>query len=144
MVRFNWFCDWYRSLRPSFILVFCFTVVGSWINFAINANAALQTAKNQWDKVSANFQAKTFIPDPILSKEALIAESEQRRQQMKELPIATEVKPNPNEATGKAPVATDVKPVKPQASKPVKSSKVGGRRKKRKKKTKKKEPKKTH
>jgi len=114
----------------------------SWINFAINANAALKTAKNQWDKVSANFQAKTFIPDPILSKEALIAESEQRRQQRKELPVATEVKSNPNEATSKVPVATDVKPVKPQASKPVKSSKVGGRRKKRKKKTKKKNQKK--
>ena len=112
----------------------------SWINFAINANAAMKTAKNQWDKVSANFQTKTFIPDPILSKEAIIAKSEQRRQQRKEFPVATEVKPNPNEA--KVPVATDVKPVKPQASKPVKPVKSGGGRKKRKKKTKKRNQKK--
>ena len=95
----------------------------------------MKTAKNQWDKVSANFQTKTFIPDPILSKEAIIAESEQRRQQRKEFPVATEVKPTPNEA--KLPVATNVKPVKAAAA-----AAAGGGRKKRKKKTKKRNQKK--
>ncbi len=50
----------------------------SWVNFAKNANDAMKNTKNQWDKISANAQNKTFIPDNPISTEQMM----ERRQQI--------------------------------------------------------------
>ena len=114
--------------------------IGSWVNFALNANNALIKFKNQYDKISASMEQKEFTKTPLKTKESLMGDLEKKANEATAaIPTATEVKPS--EAKADATLATDVKPVKGKASGPAKA-KVGGKRKKRKKKTKKKNQKK--
>lgn len=52
--------------------------IGSWVNFALNANNALIKFKNQYDKISASMEQKEFTKTPLKTKESLMGDLEKK------------------------------------------------------------------
>ena len=104
------------------------SALDSWINFAINANNAMTTFKNQYDNISANMNTKNFTPDPLKSREALMNKAKSRVPAIPVVPAAIPVVP--------------AIPVSPNKNIPIAPA-AGGRRKRRRNKTRKKNQKKS-